>query len=58
MARRERRRRSFEIDALHRLPEVVALAHEVAEVLVSDFGLDSGFGCFFLLLLQSLDVAL
>jgi hypothetical protein len=54
----ERRRRSFEVDTLHGLPEVVALANEVAEVLIGNFGLDSGFGCLFLLLLQPLDVAL
>lgn len=54
----ESRRRSLEIDSLHRLPEVVAGAHQVAEVLVRDFGFDLVLACRLLLLLQLLDVAL
>jgi len=58
VAWRERRRRSFEVDTLHGLPEVVALAYEVAEVLVGNLSLNSRFSRLFLLLLQPLDVAL
>jgi hypothetical protein len=54
----ESRRRGLEIDSLHRLPEIVAGAHQVAEVLVRDIGFDLVLACRLLLLLQLLDVAL
>lgn len=58
MTRRKSRRRCLKIDALHGLLEVVALAHEVAEVLVRNFGLYLELACLLPLLLQLLDVAL
>jgi hypothetical protein len=51
-------RRGFEVDALHRLAQIVAAADEVAKVLVGDFGLELEFARFLLLQLQLLDVAL
>ena len=58
VTRGESRRRSLEIDSLHRLPEIVAGADEVTEVLVRDFGFNLVLAGCLLLLLQLLDVAL
>lgn len=54
----ERWRRSFEVDSLHCLLQVIAAANQVAKVLSRNFGIHLEFAGLLFLELQLFDVAL